>query len=169
MPTPTSSSIRARRCASASSRSRSGWSSCSPAGSLAAIERGLPTELTPGRDYGVQLQGEFADGALSYAVGVFNGTADGRDGVSSNPDNEFEYAGRVFWEPFKDDANAWSGLGFGIAASVGDKSGSGDNVLPRYRTPGQVQVLQLRQRCRRRRPASPLVAAGATTTAGRSA
>jgi phosphate-selective porin OprO/OprP len=109
------------------------------AGSLAAIERGLPTELTPGRDYGVQLQGEFADGALNYAVGVFNGTADGRDGVSSNPDNEFEYAGRVFWEPFKNDANAWSGLGFGIAASVGDKSGSGDSVLPRYRTPGQIR------------------------------
>ena len=109
------------------------------AGSLAAIERGLPTELTPGRDYGVQLQGEFADGALSYGAGVFNGTADGRDGVSSNPDNEFEFAGRVFWEPFKNDANAWSGLGFGIAASVGDKSGSGDSVLPRYRTPGQVR------------------------------
>jgi phosphate-selective porin OprO/OprP len=109
------------------------------AGSLAAIERGLPTELTPGRDYGVQLQGEFADGALNYAVGVFNGTPDGRDGVSSNPDNDFEYAGRVFWEPFKNDANAWSGLGFGIAASVGDKSGGGDSVLPRYRTPGQVR------------------------------
>jgi phosphate-selective porin OprO/OprP len=109
------------------------------AGSLAAIERGLPTELTPGRDYGVQLQGEFGEGAVNYAVGVFNGTPDGRDGTSSNPDNAFEYAGRVFWEPFKDDANAWSGLGFGIAASVGDKSGSGDAVLPRYRTPGQVK------------------------------
>jgi phosphate-selective porin OprO/OprP len=109
------------------------------AGSLAAIERGLPTELTPGRDYGVQLLGEFGEGAVNYAVGVFNGTPDGRDGTSSNPDNAFEYAGRVFWEPFKDDANAWSGLGFGIAASVGDKSGSGDAVLPRYRTPGQVK------------------------------
>jgi phosphate-selective porin OprO/OprP len=106
---------------------------------LAAIERGLPTELAPGRDYGVQLQGESGGGTLNYAAGVFNGTPDGRDGASSNPDNEFEYAGRVFWEPFKDDANAWSGLGFGIAASVGDKSGSGDGVLPRYRTPGQAK------------------------------
>ena len=114
------------------------------AGSLAAIERGLPTELTPGRDYGVQLQGESGAGAVSYAVGVFNGTADGRDGVSSNPDNEFEYAGRVFWEPFKDEANAWSGLGFGLAASVGDQSGGGDTVLPRYRTPGQVRFFNYR-------------------------
>jgi len=106
---------------------------------LAMMERGFPTELAPNRDIGVQLQGEFAQGRVSYAAGVFNGTADGRDGVSSNPDNEFEYAGRVFWEPFKNDANAWSGLGFGIAASVGDKSGGGDSVLPRYRTPGQVR------------------------------
>ncbi len=108
-------------------------------GNLAQVERGLPTELTPGRDYGVQLQGEFAGGALNYAAGVFNGTPDGREGASGNPDDAFEFAGRVFWEPFKHDANAWSGLGFGIAASVGDKSGSGDAVLPRYRTPGQVK------------------------------
>ena len=67
-----------------------------PSGSLAAVERGLPTELTPGRDYGVQLQGEFSEGSLGYAVGVFNGTVDGRDAVSGNPDNELEYAGRVF-------------------------------------------------------------------------
>ena len=113
-------------------------------GSLAAIERGLPTELTPGRDYGVQLQGDFGAGALSYAVGVFNGAPDGRDGASSNPDNEFEYVGRVFWEPFRNDDNAWSGLGVGIAASVGDKSGSGDAVLPRYRTPGQVKFFNYR-------------------------
>jgi phosphate-selective porin OprO/OprP len=113
-------------------------------GGLAAIERGLPTELTPGRDYGVQLQGESGAGALGYAVGVFNGTADGRDGASSNPDNEFEYAGRVFWEPFRNDASAWSGLGVGLAASVGDKSGSGDAVLPRYRTPGQVKFFNYR-------------------------
>ncbi|HEY0505534.1 MAG TPA: porin [Lysobacter sp.] len=111
---------------------------------LAAIERGLPTELSPARDYGVQLQGEFLGSTLNYALGVFNGTPDGRDGASSNPDNELEAAGRVFWEPFKNDANAWSGLGFGIAASVGDKFGQGDNFLSRYRTPGQVRFFGYR-------------------------
>lgn len=110
-----------------------------PSGSLAAVERGLPTELTPARDYGVQLQGEFREGSLGYAVGVFNGTVDGRDAISGNPDNELEYAGRVFWEPFKNSANAFSGLGFGVAASVGDTFGNGNNFLPRYRTPGQAQ------------------------------
>ena len=50
-----------------------------------------------------------------------------------------EYAGRLFFEPFKNDANALSGLGFGIGGSIGDKHGSGNNFLPRYRTPGQLQ------------------------------
>ncbi|MCI4569175.1 porin [Lysobacter sp. CFH 32150] len=111
---------------------------------LAGIERGLPTELTPARDYGVQLQGEFNDSTLSYAVGLFNGTPDGRDGPSSNPDNEFEIAGRVFWEPFKNDASALSGLGFGVAGSAGEKRGSGNSFLPRYRTPGQVTFFNYR-------------------------
>ncbi len=113
-------------------------------GATAFIERGFPTELAPNRDIGVQLQGEFASGGLSYALGVFNGTVDGRDAVTANPDGDFEVAGRVFLEPWKNSANALSGLGFGIAASRGDKHGSGNNFLPRYRTPGQVQFFNYR-------------------------
>jgi phosphate-selective porin OprO/OprP len=77
-------------------------------------------------------------------IGIFNGTVDGRDAVTSNPDDEFEYAGRVFFEPFRNDASGWSGLGFGIGASIGDKQGSGNNFLPRYRTPGQLQFFGYR-------------------------
>lgn len=108
-------------------------------GAIALVERGFPTELAPNRDLGVQLQGEVFSNRLNYVVGVYNGAPDGRDAVTSNPDNEFEYAGRAFWEPFKNAANAWSGLGVGIAASVGDTFGTGNNILPRYRTPGQAQ------------------------------
>ena len=108
-------------------------------GGLATVERGFPAELTPARDIGVQLQGEFRDGALSYAVGAFNGTPDGRDGATSNPDNELEYAARVFWEPFRSRANGLSGLGIGVGGSVGDAFGTGNAALPRYRTPGQAQ------------------------------
>ena len=111
---------------------------------LSAVERSLPSELAPNRDIGVQLQGEVADGRFSYALGVFNGTVDGRDAVTSNPDNEFEYAGRVFFEPFRNDASALSGLGFGLGASIGDKRGAGNNFLPRYRTPGQAQFFAYR-------------------------
>ena len=106
---------------------------------LSEIERALPSELAPNRDIGVQLQGELANSGVSYAIGVFNGAVDGRDAATTNPDNDFEYAGRLFFEPFKNDANALSGLGFGIGGSIGDKHGSGNNFLPRYRTPGQLQ------------------------------
>lgn len=106
---------------------------------LSEIERALPSELAPNRDIGVQLQGEYANSEVSYAIGVFNGAVDGRDAATTNPDNDFEYAGRLFFEPFKNDANALSGLGFGIGGSIGDKHGSGNNFLPRYRTPGQLQ------------------------------
>ncbi|MHC9085018.1 OprO/OprP family phosphate-selective porin [Luteimonas sp. RIT-PG2_3] len=107
---------------------------------IALIERGLPTELVPNREIGVQLQGDLAKGKLNYVAGVYNGAPDGRDGATSNPDNEFEYAARVFAEPWKGSDSVLAGLGFGVAASIGDKIGTGANVLPRLRTPGQVQV-----------------------------
>lgn len=103
----------------------------------AQVELGLPSELAPGRDIGVQLLGNLAGGALDYGVGVFNGAVDGRDAVTANPDSEFDYVGRLFWEPLKG-GNVGT-LGLGVAASVGDTYGSGNNFLPRYRTPGQDQ------------------------------
>lgn len=111
---------------------------------LAGIERALPSELAPNRDIGVQLQGSLAGGKASYALGVFNGAVDGRDAVTSNPDNELEYAGRVFFEPFKEGFGVWAGLGFGVGASIGDARGSGNNFLPRYRTPGQATFFSYR-------------------------
>jgi phosphate-selective porin OprO/OprP len=108
-------------------------------GAIALVERGFPTELAPNRDLGVQLQGELFSSRLNYVVGVYNGAPDGRDAATTNPDNEFDYAGRVFWEPFKNSANALSGLGIGVAASVGESFGAGNNFLPRYRTPAQTQ------------------------------
>ncbi|MFT4256066.1 MAG: porin [Pseudoxanthomonas sp.] len=107
--------------------------------SLSDAERALASELAPNRDLGVQLQGDLAQGRVGYAIGVFNGAVDGRDALTSNPDDKFEYAGRVFFEPFKNDAGFWSGLGFGLGASIGDVEGTGSNYLPRYRTPGQQQ------------------------------
>lgn len=113
-------------------------------GAIPLIERSFPTELAPNRDIGVQLQGELADSRVSYVAGIYNGAPDGRDAATTNPDDEFEYSGRVFFEPFKNDATAWSGLGFGIAGSIGDKRGTGNNFLPRYRTQGQAQFFNYR-------------------------
>src|SRR5690606_18174239 len=76
--------------------------------SLPEIERALASELLPNRDLGVQLQGELAGGKVSYAIGVFNGAVDGRDATTPNPDDEFEYAGRLFFEPLKGSDSFWA-------------------------------------------------------------
>lgn len=108
------------------------------------IERGFPTELAPNRDIGVQLQGEFAGATVSYVAGVYNGTPDGRDAPTTDPDGNLEFAGRLWFEPWKNAANAGTGLGFGLGASTGEKEGAGNNFLPRYRTPGQNVFFQHR-------------------------
>ncbi len=102
-------------------------------GAIAFIERGFPTELAPNRDIGVQLQGVVLDKTLSYTLGYFNGTADGRDAASQDVDNRKEVAARVFYEPV-------TGIGFGVAGSQGSQFGTAvgtGGVLPQYRTPGQ--------------------------------
>lgn len=105
---------------------------------IALVERGFATELAPNREIGAQLQGALAKSRVNYVFGVYNGAADGRDSPTSNPDNDVEFAGRLFFEPWKGGKGALSGLGFGIAGSTGDKQGAGNNFLPRYRTPGQA-------------------------------
>lgn len=104
---------------------------------LSMAERGFPSELAPNRDIGAQWQGELLAGRLNYAFGLFNGTPDGRDATTTDSDNNFEWAARIFAEPWRNDGSAFSGLGFGVAVSTGDKQGAGNNFLPRYRTPGQ--------------------------------
>lgn len=107
-------------------------------GSIELVERGFATELVPNRDLGVALYGEALESTVSYTLGVFSGTADGRD-VSTSDDGLKEFEGRVFFEPFKNDYGFFKGLGFGIAGSTGAKDGTGNNLLPRYRSPGQNQ------------------------------
>ncbi len=111
---------------------------------LAFNERGFTSELAPARDVGAQLHGRRADARLEYALGVFNGTPDGRDGHSANPDNAYDIAARVLVQPWKGSDHALSGLAFGMAASRGDRQGVGDGVLPRYRTPGQSTFFRYR-------------------------
>jgi phosphate-selective porin OprO/OprP len=124
-----------------------------PSGSLEFIERGLPTELGANRDLGVQLQGEWLAGTTTYALGVFNGTPDGRDSVASDTDNRKELAARLFFEPFRNDPGFLQGLGLGVGASQGNKlnaigattsaataTANFNNTLPRYRSPGQNTV-----------------------------
>jgi phosphate-selective porin OprO/OprP len=108
------------------------------------VERGLPTNLVPNRDLGVQLFGDLARGNVSWAAGVFNGVPDGANGDLDNNDGK-DYAARLFFQPFLADNGPWKGLGFGVAASTGDQEGTLTSTsLAGYRTPGQQTFFSYR-------------------------
>jgi phosphate-selective porin OprO and OprP len=115
------------------------------------IERGLPTNLVPNRDIGVQLSGDVAGGAFSYQVGYFNGTTDGQSSdnltpVDAETDTGGDYAARVFFQPFINSENFnLRGLGFGLGSTWQDVAGtSAVPYLSAYRSPGQQSVFSYR-------------------------
>ena len=89
------------------------------------IERGLPTNLVPNRDTGVQVSGDLFEGRASYAIGWFNGAADGGSRDDDAGDSK-DWAGRLTLQPFVNEPGLLQGLSIGVAASAGDKAGSGD-------------------------------------------
>ena len=103
---------------------------------LLFVERGLPTQLVPNRDVGLQLQGDLGSGLFHYAAGVFNGTEDG--GSSDfDTDSDKDVAARLFTHPFKNTGlDALKGLGLGVAGTWGLHQGA----LRNYSTPGQQTI-----------------------------
>ena len=98
-------------------------------------ERGLPTNLVPSRDIGLQLAGDISEGLFAYQIGIFNGVADLANGGDDLSDAK-DFAGRIFIQPFK--SGSFRPLGVGIAASTGFERGNTTaTALPSYRTPGQ--------------------------------
>lgn len=98
-------------------------------------ERGLPTNLVPSRDIGLQVSGDISEGVLAYQIGVFNGVPDLANGGDDLSDAK-DFAARVFVQPFK--RGGLRGLGVGISGSTGLERGSVTaSGLPTYRTPGQ--------------------------------
>lgn len=115
------------------------------------IERGLPTNLVPNRDIGVQFSGDFAGGTFAYQVGYFNGVTDGNSSDNlTAPDVESDtggdYAARVFFQPFVNSGNfSLRGLGIGLGSTWQDLSGVATNTyLSAYRSPGQQSVFAYR-------------------------
>ena len=110
-------------------------------------ERSLVTDLVPNRDVGLQLWGDINGGVLSYAAGIFNGVGDAQNSGNAAFENEVEFAGRLFAQPFKNsDITALQGLGFGVAGT--SQNGTSDSkdlpsttggTLPGYTTDGQQQ------------------------------
>jgi phosphate-selective porin OprO/OprP len=115
------------------------------------VERAFPTSLVPNRDIGVQLGGDVAGGVFNYNVSYTNGVNDG--GSSDNnatPDIENDAKGdvsaRVFFQPFlTSDSFGLRGLGFGVAGTYVDSTGTSANaLLPTYKTPGQATFFAYR-------------------------
>lgn len=112
---------------------------------LTFVERALPTALVPNRDVGIQLWGDVAGGAVSYAAGVFNGVPDGGS-ADLDADGRKELAGRIFAQPFRNaNVDFFRGLGIGIAASRGKEIGAPTATgLGGYRSPGQQVFFSFR-------------------------
>ncbi|HVW20243.1 MAG TPA: porin [Opitutaceae bacterium] len=101
-------------------------------------ERSLVTDLEPNRDVGAQIQGSLENGALSYSLGLFNGTPDALSSSgNSDFDNDKDVVGRLFLTPFINRKDSpLQGLGFGVAASEGrEKTHSA--VTSGYKSDGQ--------------------------------
>lgn len=100
-------------------------------------ERSIATNLVPNRDLGIQASGDLFGGVLNYAAGVFGGVADGASSTNADFDNEKDFAGRLWYAPFKDDAgSALQGFSFGVGGSLGrEKTAAGRTAG--YRTDGQ--------------------------------
>jgi phosphate-selective porin OprO/OprP len=108
---------------------------------LLFVERAYPTQLLPNRDAGVQLHGELFGGTLNYAVGIFNGVADGGSGDFETADDEKDGAARLFAQPFRNtDKAALKGLGIGLAGTYGNQEGP----LRSFVSPGQQRFFAYR-------------------------
>jgi len=100
---------------------------------LPFVERGLPSDLVPDRDVGVMLHGDLVDGALTYALGIFNGTDDGIQSDTDNNDKK-DVDGRIFALPFKPTTLGFlKNFGLGVSATSGKHAGA----QPAYKTMGQ--------------------------------
>jgi phosphate-selective porin OprO/OprP len=104
---------------------------------LLFVERAYTSQLAPNRDVGFMLQGDLFDARLNYAIGAFNGTADGGSADFETADDEKDIAARIFANPFKDSkVDALRGLGFGVSGTIGNQEGA----LRSYVSAGQQTI-----------------------------
>ena len=102
---------------------------------LLFIETGFATEMTPNYDVGAELHNNLFNEPINYAIGIFNGAADGGSDDMDTTDEGKDVAGRIFLQPFlRTQVEPLRRLGFGVGGSAGHHEGA----LPSYKTPGQL-------------------------------
>ena len=110
------------------------------------VERGLPNNLVPNRDFGVLLNGDVFGGVVNYAAGVFNGVPDlGSASGAGDTSDDKDFVGRVFVLPFLNVYGPFQGLGLGVAGSYGAEEGSATSPnVASYLTQGQARFFRYR-------------------------
>jgi phosphate-selective porin OprO/OprP len=105
---------------------------------LSFLERSFATQLVPNRDIGVQVGGDLFSGKANYAVGVFNGVADGGNNASQTDANDGKSVeARVMFQPWVAERSSWlAGLSFGLAGTYGLEDANG-SLASSFRTDGQ--------------------------------
>ena len=116
-----------------------------PTGQLFFNEFAIATQLTPLRDLGGQIQGEFAQGLVGYAAGVFNGAVDNAY-TDLDPSSYKDVEGLVYVRPFGPSApDLFQYAVLGVAGTVGRRHGgpqaAGQSTnLPTYKSPGGSSI-----------------------------
>jgi phosphate-selective porin OprO/OprP len=98
--------------------------------------------LVPNRDLGVEFHGIVLGGAVSYALGLFDGDTDYNGTTVNTPtQNDMAFDGRLFFQPWKNTGvYPLRGLGFGVAGSYlanHPPTNSATGLTPGYSTDGQ--------------------------------
>jgi phosphate-selective porin OprO/OprP len=110
-------------------------------------ERSLASDLVPMRSIGFQVFGDFDDGSVSWVTGVYNSDGDATVAPNSILFNQMEFAGRLFWQPFKNTTlSPLRGFGFGVGGSYSEVTSNNavmpatlGGTFPGYLTTGQQQ------------------------------
>jgi phosphate-selective porin OprO/OprP len=114
-----------------------------PATDQRFVERGLPSNLSPSRDVGLQLYGEAAQGLVQYQAAVLDGAPDGAN-IDGDASTGKDVAGRVLVRPLVASVPSVD-LGLGIGGSRGSEQGTVDApALGSYRTTGQLALFRFR-------------------------
>jgi phosphate-selective porin OprO and OprP len=92
---------------------------------LTFAERSMASDLIPLRYIGAQVADSIFSDSITYAIGYFNGSNDGSNGVFTEWAHGNEAAGRLFFRPFATTGvTAIRQFGIGVAGSTGDTRGT---------------------------------------------